>query len=258
MADTVMRNRIADYLNVGTDAEDYVLMGVGFNTLDENPSAQTESKTYIHQSAQTSQIKSYQPSFPFDTDLVADEKAVMALYAVGRDQKTGAGAEMDYVRVELFEPVASKENTFRARKFRVAVQVDSVAGAGGETVKVTGNLMGVGDFVDGEFNTTTRAFTPANPDPALGALTVTSAEGGTSGKTALTVTPAKAAGNGYKYKTAASVTPPAYGAACTTGYTAWDGSAEITATTGQKILVVEVTADNKARAAGIATVTAKA
>ena len=165
MADTVMRNRIADYLNIGADEAQYALMGVGFNTLDENPSAQTESKTYINQTAQSSQIKSYQPSFPFDTDLVADEKAVMALYEVGRNQKTGAAAEKDYVRVELFQPVASKENTFMARKFRVAVQVDSVAGAGGEAVKVTGNLMGVGDFVDGEFNTTAKTFTEAGGAP---------------------------------------------------------------------------------------------
>ena len=30
---------------------------------------------------------------------------------------------------------------------------------------------------------------------------------------------------------------PAYDAVCTTGYTAWDGVAEITATTGQTILI---------------------
>ena len=98
----------------------------------------------------------------------------------------------------------------------------------------------------------------ANPNPALGVLTVTSAAGAATGKTAVTVTPAKASGNSYKYKTAASVTAPAYDTLCTTGYTAWDGAAEITAATGQKLLVVEVAADNKARSAGGATVTAKA
>lgn len=168
MANTVMRYQVADYLGTVDDkgATTYALMGVGFNTLDENPSAQTEGKTYINQKAQTSQVKGYQPSFPFDTDLIKDEAAVMALYEVGRNQLTGAAAEKDYVRVELFEPVASKENTFKARRFRVAVQVDAVAGAGGEAIKVTGNLMGVGDFTDGEFNTATKAFTEAGSDPA--------------------------------------------------------------------------------------------
>ena len=39
--------------------------------------------------------------------------------------------------------------------------VASCAGAGGETIKVTGNLNNVGTFVDGEFNTTTKTFTEA-------------------------------------------------------------------------------------------------
>ena len=45
--DTIMRFQVADYLNIGTDTEQWELMGAGFNTLDENPAAQTESKTYI-------------------------------------------------------------------------------------------------------------------------------------------------------------------------------------------------------------------
>ena len=101
-------------------------------------------------------------------------------------------------------------------------------------------------------------YTYANPNPPqLAALTVKSAAGADAGKTKLTVTPAKASGNSYQYKTAASVAAPAYDADCSTGYTAWDGTAEVAATTGQKILVVEVTSGGRARAAGIATVAAK-
>lgn len=159
--DAVMRYEIADYLNTGTaEAEAYSLMGVGFNTLDESPNAQKDSKTYIHQKSQTTQIKGYQPTFSFDTDLISDEAAVMKLYEIGRNQKTGADAEVDYVRVDLFDAVAEKENTFKARKFKVAVEVASIAGEGGGVVKVTGNLNGVGDFVEGTFDTTTRKFTP--------------------------------------------------------------------------------------------------
>ncbi len=137
MAETVMRHQIADYLNTGTtETPAYSLMGVGFNTLDENPNAQTDSKTYVNQKSQTSHIKSYQTQFPFDTDLIASEEAVMALYEIGRDQKTGADAELEYVRVDLFSPVTGEgsENTFKARKFKVAASVTGIAGAGGETV----------------------------------------------------------------------------------------------------------------------------
>lgn len=157
--ETIMRNQVADYLNVGTTDEQWVLMGAGFNSLDENPSAQTESKTYINDKSATSYIKGYQTQFPFDTDLIKSEAAVMALYDIGRNQKTGADAELDYVRVELFEPITGKDNTFKARRFRVAVEVSGLAGSGGETIKVTGNLNNVGTYIDGEFNTQTRTFT---------------------------------------------------------------------------------------------------
>ncbi len=94
---------------------------------------------------------------------------------------------------------------------------------------------------------------------ALGELSLVSAAGAAVGETKLTVTPVKNAGNSYKYKTAvSSATLPAYDALCSTGYTAWDGAADIAATTGHKLLLVEVDAGNKAKKAGIATVTAKA
>lgn len=158
----VMRYQIADYINTGTAGNPtWSLMGTGFNTLDENPNAQVDSKTYIHEKAQTSQIKSYQPQFPFDTDLIADDDAVMALYGVGRNQLIGADAQFEYVRVELFK-TPSSTNTYPARKFTVAVEVSGFSGGGGEQVKASGNLNVVGDFVEGTFNVSTKTFT-ANP-----------------------------------------------------------------------------------------------
>ncbi len=44
MSQIIQRYQIADYLNVGTDKETYELMGAGFNTLDENPAAQLDTK----------------------------------------------------------------------------------------------------------------------------------------------------------------------------------------------------------------------
>ena len=89
----------------------------------------------------------------------------------------------------------------------------------------------------------------------LGQLVVTSAAGATSGKTALTVAPELTGGNSYKYQTSASVALPAYGEVLSDGWTDWDGSEEITATTGQQIAVVEVNADDQAMAGGVTTVT---
>lgn len=89
-------------------------------------------------------------------------------------------------------------------------------------------------------------------------LTVTSAASSTtSGKTKLTVSPALTSGNSYKYKVADNAVLPAAGQSVK-GWTAWNGTDEITAATGEEICVVECDSAYRALKAGVATVTAKA
>lgn len=92
----------------------------------------------------------------------------------------------------------------------------------------------------------------------LDGLTVASAAGTNSGKTAVTVTEAKAAAsNIYKYAVADAVTPVSYGADVSS-WTTWDGSAEITAASDTVITIVEATSAGKAVKSGYATVVAHA
>ena len=163
--EAIMRHQIADYLNVGEgDSAAYALMGVGFNTLDENPTAKIMEKTYVSEKNGIKTTTGYATVFPFDTDLIADEQAAMALYKVGRDQKVGADTEFDYVRVELFDKVGASGSVYKARKFRVSVEIAAIAGVGGEIVKVTGNLNNLGDFIEGTFDTSTKTFTEASAE----------------------------------------------------------------------------------------------
>lgn len=93
---------------------------------------------------------------------------------------------------------------------------------------------------------------------SMGTLNVVSAAGTASGKTKLTVSPAKEKDNKYLYKVDQKDIPlPSYDEICKGGYTEWDGTAEVSAASGNKIVVVEVTAEGKARKAGSADVTAK-
>ena len=93
--------------------------------------------------------------------------------------------------------------------------------------------------------------------PTLGTLTVTSAAGTASGDTKITVNPAKEnANNVYKYKVAAEAVTVGYGQNLR-NWTTWDGKADIKATTGQKITVVECDGTYKALNAGSTSVTAK-
>ena len=94
----------------------------------------------------------------------------------------------------------------------------------------------------------------------LKSLTVESAAGTAAGDTALTVTGyTLKSGEGWKYKvttgTAASVLP---GEVIGSGWTAWNGSADITAATDKKLALVAVNVAGQAIAYGSCTVTAKA
>lgn len=93
--------------------------------------------------------------------------------------------------------------------------------------------------------------------PALGTLTVNSVAGTANGDTKITVNPAKEnVNNVYKYKVGASETAVTYGQNLR-NWTTWDGKADVKATTGQKITVVECDGTYKALNAGSASVTAK-
>lgn len=88
-------------------------------------------------------------------------------------------------------------------------------------------------------------------------LTVISLAGTSIGNTAITVSPALTSGNSYKYKTAETVVFPELDDP-TADYTVWDGVSEITAETGNEILIVEVDSTGAVKKAGKASVTAKA
>lgn len=93
--------------------------------------------------------------------------------------------------------------------------------------------------------------------PTLGTLTVNSVAGTASGDTKITVNPTKEnANNVYKYKVATDAVTVGYGQNLR-NWTTWDGKADIKATTGQKITVVECDGTYKALNAGNASVTAK-
>jgi len=95
---------------------------------------------------------------------------------------------------------------------------------------------------------------------SLGAITVESAAGTAQGDTAITVsgyTPK--AYESYVYKVATGTAPAvALGDDLSSGWTAWDGTTDITAATDKKITIASVDSTAHAVAAGNATVTAKA
>lgn len=94
--------------------------------------------------------------------------------------------------------------------------------------------------------------------PPTIALTVSSSAGTASGDTALTVSGyTLGTGESWVYKVGTAILVPHRGETLT-GWTAWDGSDDITAATNTKITVAAVDAQGRAIASGGDTVTAKA
>lgn len=155
----LLRNKIADYINVATDSTaKYVLCGAGFTQLDENPNAQEYESAYVNDSSTSTFVKGYKPEFPYNCDMMADDEAIAALYAVGRDLLTGTDAMFEYVRVDLYKG-ASSSNVYPARKFIVSAIPASTTGEGAGYISTTGTLKAVGDPVQGTFNTQSKTFT---------------------------------------------------------------------------------------------------
>lgn len=87
-------------------------------------------------------------------------------------------------------------------------------------------------------------------------ITVNSAEGSTSGKTKITTDYTLGASESYVYKVTDDPILVKKGDSTSSGWSSWDGSADITAATG-KIITIAVSKSSAVIAAGNATVTAK-
>lgn len=155
----VMRYQIADYLMVG-DA--YELMGTGFTSLNESPSAQTDSVTYINERTSSADVTGYETEFGYESHHIPSQAAITALWKDGRNHNTGADAQHEYIRVDLYNPVGeatTESAVYTARKFIVSNEVSDYEGDGGEKVTVSGTLHAVGDPILGSFDVVTKKFT---------------------------------------------------------------------------------------------------
>ena len=138
----VTRNLVADYLDIGNSEKPDIRVMLSLIHISE-PTRPTQ--------------------FPITADLYKDNKVVEFIRDIGEEQKLGV--EADYFRVRLYQPIPEKQNTYYARKFRVGFEISGITGAGGEIMSIDGNMNAIGDAVVGEFNISTKTFTPASEIP---------------------------------------------------------------------------------------------
>lgn len=225
-----------------TPYEDFEVVEMGIAGLDAQMNPITQDKQYIR-SGQNTMKTGTQRTFAVTGDRYVGDPAQD--YCLAHRMKYGTGNTV-VTRFVYFNILTGVGETGQCS---IIINSDG-SGNAGESSAV--------DIEFKQIGATPIEYVYAGPVATLGVLTVTSRAGSTTGSTALTVSPVKDAANRYQYKTGSDLTLPSYNEVCTTGYTSWNGSDDITAATGTKILIVEVDAEHKAKAAGIATVAAKA
>lgn len=144
----------ANYLKVNDAFE---LLGAGFTELNESPSAQTTSKRYINQSSASQSITGYEWTTSFNADQIVSEKAIEYIRNIGEMQLTGPYTETEYLIVDL-DKEGTTQGSYRARKFIIAIAVDSFSDNDGE-LGIEGSFLGISDPVEGTFDTGTKTFT---------------------------------------------------------------------------------------------------
>lgn len=150
----------SNFLKIG---EAFQWLSVGFTEANESPSAQTSSKRYIHQASSTQAITGYEWSSSFTADQIENDKVVEYIRNIGEMLLTGSDAETEYLIVDMDQHATG--DGFRARKFKVAIQVDEFADEDGE-LTMSGSFLGQGDPIIGTVTITsgvatfTDGFTP--------------------------------------------------------------------------------------------------
>lgn len=254
----IKRSKRVSFMNVGTTDEPKYIRMQGFSSMSESKSAKEYSRQYVDEDTERSDVVGYATQIGYSFDRHSPFSVHEKIAEITDNEYTGSDATVEIVTVDLFTDGDAKV----ARKRAYSVIPDTT-GDGTDALIYSGNFRAAGEFTLGTATSSdkwqTVTFTEGNvsePAPELGKLTVNSVAGANTGATKVTATPSKAPGNTYRYKTGVSVSLPAYDEDCSS-MTNWDGAADITATTGQKILIVEC-AESKARKAGIATITSKA
>ena len=250
----IKRSKRVSFMNVGTAEKPQYVRMQGFTSMSENKSATEYSRQYVDEDSERTDVVGYATQLAYSLDRHAPFSVHEKIAQITDDELTGSEAHVEIVTVDLFSPGSQKE----ARKRTYAVIPDTT-GDGTDALIYSGNFRAVGDMVKGVASSSDnwQTVTFAESTQEIGTLTVSTAAGTGSGNTKVTVAPELTEGNKYKYANADGLQLPDYDEDVSV-LTDWDGVADIAMATGETIMIVECTQDNKARKAGTGEVTAAA
>lgn len=138
--------------------KDKIVLGGVITELTESSNPTESEKQYIHQKSKVVKTTGFSNEFPITMDMVKGDKVFDYMYNLFYERKVGSDLDIEHYIVNLWEPVAEQENTYKARKIVQTCSITECNGAAGEQKQITGSLKG-GDFIYGIFNTSTKTFT---------------------------------------------------------------------------------------------------
>ena len=134
-----------------------IVLGGVITEMTESANPTESEKQYIHQKSKVTKVTGFANEFPITMDMVKGDEVFEYMYGLFYERKVGSDLDIDHYIVDLWEPVAEQENTYKARKITQTCSITECNGAPGEQKQITGSLKG-GDFVYGTFNTKTKTF----------------------------------------------------------------------------------------------------
>jgi hypothetical protein len=157
----VKRSQWAHYLNVGTTLSPvYARFGEGVTDATLNMNPQTTTEQYIDDDSATTEIESYQPTFPMTQTCVPGDDVYDYIEALFEARATLDDAHSDIINVRKYKtPVGT---SYPAEKQDVSIAVNTFGGPAGESNKLEYTINYIGDGVEGDFDVSDNTFTPAS------------------------------------------------------------------------------------------------
>lgn len=156
----VKRSKLQHFMNTTpSTTATYNLMNLGITNLSINKNPTYLEEGYIADDVGTKELESLAPEFSFEINVDASDPVSVYLTDLEWNDKTMADVQTDIVSVQLWQ--APVTGAYPAKKYLVAVSVETIGDEALKTLKHSVTAGVRGDAVFGTFNPTTKAFVAA-------------------------------------------------------------------------------------------------
>lgn len=151
----------AYYLDVSEDGieKKYELVGYGITNNGKTMNPQSETKQYVNQKTATTIVNSYQVEYPFEGEIIRNDKVIKFLYDIIENETLGKKIQRSLVTFDYPEGDSPSLNAVPAKERIVSIEMSEMTREAGNSIKISGSFKAVTDLVDGTFNASTKAFT---------------------------------------------------------------------------------------------------